>query len=390
LKNAKLFLKVNKSTIGVAGAGTMGAGIALIAAVSGHNVIVYDAFPVSLEKANIFFKTDIEKLVAKGKFSAETGVEILARIVTCNEVLQLAPCELIIEAVKEELEVKKQLFQAIENCVSATCILSSNTSSLSITSIAAVLQNPERMCGIHFFNPATIMKLVEIIPALQSAEDTIHSAEQLIQSWGKTTVRAKDNPGFIVNRIARPFYSEAIRMLEESLAGVDEIDTAMRAAGFRMGPFQLMDLIGHDVNYAVTESVWTAYYYEPRFRPSFTQKRMVEAGYLGKKSGRGFYNYSTGITSQDVDISESKSKEIRERILAMLINEAADAWYYDIASQSDIDLAMTLGVNYPKGLFAWAQEWGVENAIYKMNELYEHYQEDRYKLSPGLRKLLET
>jgi 3-hydroxybutyryl-CoA dehydrogenase len=298
---------------------------------------------------------------------------------------ELVDCELVVEAVVENLDVKHAVFSKIEAIVSEETILASNTSSLSITSIAAGCDRPERVVGLHFFNPAPVMPLVEIIPAVQTRMDLPSELVELMRSWGKAPVIAKDTPGFIVNRVARPFYGEALRILDEGIADVPSIDAAMRSSGFRMGPFQLTDLIGHDVNYAVTESVFKAFYYDPRFMPSITQLKLVEAGWLGRKSGRGFYNYDEAIV--DKEITNDLQTSISERIIAMLINEAADAVYYGIASAKDVDTAMLKGVNYPKGLLVWAEEWGLEKVVSIIDALRDTYGETRYRCSPLLRKL---
>jgi len=273
--------------------------------------------------------------------------------------------------------------------VSKDCILASNTSSLSIASIASACERSERVLGIHFFNPAPLMPLVEIIPAIQTADEITDEARNIINSWKKVTVLAKDTPGFIVNRVARPFYGEAIRILEEGIADEATIDWAMKEiGGFRMGPFELTDYIGHDVNYVVTETVFKAFFFDPRYKPSFTQKRLVEAGRLGKKSGQGFYDYNPGAVNPKPNTDATLGTEIANRITAMLINEAIDALFLNIASAKDIDLAMTKGVNYPKGLLAWADEKGLDVVLNELEELYKNYCEDRYRPSPLLRKMV--
>ena len=237
------------------------------------------------------------------------------------------------------------------------------------------------------------MQLVEVIPAIQTSNETLEKSVQTISDWGKIVAVAKDTPGFIVNRVARPFYGEALRIYEEGIAGFKTIDNAMKTlGGFKMGPFELMDFIGNDVNYTVTETVFHAFYYDPRYKPSFTQKRFAEAGYLGRKSGKGYYNYDeSGTTVIQSDREESFDKELAqkifERILVMLINEAADALFLNIASAEDIDNAMTKGVNYPKGLLAWADEKGINWCVEKMDALYDLYREDRYRCSPMLRRM---
>ncbi len=377
-----------KKKIGIVGSGTMGAGIAQVAAQAGHEVVVFDLNTDMLAKAKTGLEKTCEKLVEKGKMQTEEAQLMQARIVWVHEMAGLKETELVIEAIVEKIEVKQQVFQQLETLVQETCILASNTSSLSITSIAAACKNAERVIGIHFFNPAPIMELVEIVPALQTSIEVTQEASAIISSWKKKTVTAKDTPGFIVNRIARPFYSEAIRMYEEGLASISEIDSAMKACGgFRMGPFELMDLIGHDVNYAVTESVWTAFYFDPRYTPSFSQKRLVEAKWLGKKTGRGFYQYDTSATTVHTALNILSAEEICTRIVMMLINEAAHALHMQVASKEDIDLSMTKGVNYPKGLLLWADEKGIAQCVKALDTLYETYHEDRYRCSPLLRKM---
>jgi 3-hydroxybutyryl-CoA dehydrogenase len=243
--------------------------------------------------------------------------------------------------------------------------------------------------GIHFFNPAPLMPLVEIIPGIATDAAITERSKTLIDSWGKTTVVVKDTPGFIVNRVARPFYSEALRIYEEGIADMPTIDWAMKElGGFRMGPFELMDLIGHDVNYVVTETVWKQFYYDPRFKPALSQKRLLEAGFLGRKTGRGFYDYAASATAPEAKKDEMLGKKILMRILVMLINEAADTLYLQVASAKDIDLAMTKGVNYPKGLLAWADEIGISSVVKELADLRDFYEEDRYRISPLLKQKL--
>lgn len=374
------------SIIGVIGSGAMGSGIAQVAATASHKVLVFDNNAQALEKANTTLKTSLAKLVEKQKITEAQQASILSNIRFVPDFQKLSGCHLVIEAIIEKLDVKKNVFKELETIVTEDCILASNTSSLSIASIASACVKPQRVLGIHFFNPATLMPLVEIIPGIATDGSVTSACKNLIESWKKVTVIAKDTPGFIVNRVARPFYSEALRIYEEGIADMPTIDWAMKEiGGFKMGPFELMDMIGHDVNYVVTETVWTQFYYDPKFKPALSQKRLLEAGLLGRKSGRGFYNYGQGVATPEPNKDLEAGKKIFHRILAMLINEAADALYLGIASAKDIDLAMTKGVNYPKGLLAWADELGNDFVVNEMNALKEFYEEDRYRLSPLLK-----
>ncbi|HMR44013.1 MAG TPA: 3-hydroxyacyl-CoA dehydrogenase NAD-binding domain-containing protein [Saprospiraceae bacterium] len=374
--------------IGIIGSGAMGSGIAQVAAAAGYEVIIFDNNPDALERAKNNLLNILNRLAEKGKISDAEAKAIFGRVYFVGSVFDYKNCGLIIEAIVENLEIKKAVFDQIEDIVSKDCILATNTSSLSVTSIAGVCKNPERVLGIHFFNPAPLMQLVEIIPAVQTAPQVVDTARKLIDNWGKLTVLAKDTPGFIVNRVARPFYGEALRIYEEGFASPATIDWAMTTiGGFKMGPFTLMDFIGNDVNYAVTESVWSSFFYDPRYKPSFAQKRLMEAGWLGRKSGRGYYDYSEGAPEPDLVKNETLGRDIFWRILVMLINEAADALYLGIASRDDLDLAMTKGVNYPKGLLKWADETGIAHCVETLDRLSDEYREDRYRCSPLLRKM---
>jgi 3-hydroxybutyryl-CoA dehydrogenase len=267
------------------------------------------------------------------------------------------------------------------------CILATNTSSLPVIAIAAACKHRARVIGIHFFNPAAIMPLVEIIPAFTTDESVYQNSKSLIDSWGKVTVKAKDTPGFIVNRIARPYYGEAIKIYEEGIASIVDIDHAMRSiGGFRMGPFELMDMIGNDINFSVTETVWKQMFYDDRYRPSITQQRLSEAGLFGRKSGRGYYDYSEGAVKPEPTADDRKLHYIFNRILCMLINEAVDALYLGIASRDDIETAMTKGVNYPKGLLRWCDELGAANVLDTINRLHADYLDSRYRPSLLLKK----
>jgi 3-hydroxybutyryl-CoA dehydrogenase len=374
--------------VGVIGAGSMGSGIAELAATFGHSVVIYDNAIGARDKFENSLQRNFQKLIEKGKMTTEVAQEITDRIKFVQKLQDVSESDIVIEAVVEDIKIKKEIFSELEQVCRHDAILATNTSSLSVTSIAAACKYPGRVLGIHFFNPATIMPLVEIIPGVATDGDQIQKARQLIDSWKKITVLAKDTPGFIVNRIARPYYGEAIRILEEGLATKEEIDTAMKKlGGFKMGPFELMDFIGNDVNYTVTETVFREFWFDPRYKPSFTQKRLVEAGFLGRKSGRGYYDYTNGNGPKEVEVSEEKATYIFSRVLSMLINEAADALYLGIATKEDIDLAMTKGVNYPKGLLQWADEMDVNKVYETLLEMYDTYCEDRYRPSPLLRRM---
>jgi 3-hydroxybutyryl-CoA dehydrogenase len=372
--------------VAIIGSGTMGSGIAQVAATAGCEVKIFDTNLSALEKSKSSLEATLARLVEKEKIDAKEKNRIENNISFAHSLNELFQSDLVIEAIIENIEIKRKLFSELENYVSPETILASNTSSLSIASIAASCQKPERVIGIHFFNPAPLMQLVEVIPAIQTSEAVLKITVQTITDWKKIVAVAKDTPGFIVNRVARPFYSEALRIYEEGKADFATIDWAMKTiGGFRMGPFELMDFIGNDVNYTVTETVFTAFYFDPRYKPSFTQKRLSEAGYFGRKSGRGFYNYNSELPKPTED--NQLGKYIVERILVMLINEAAEASFLKIASSKDIDNAMTKGVNYPKGLLAWADEKGIDWCVEKLDELYNEYHEDRYRCSPILRKM---
>ncbi len=376
--------------IGIIGSGAMGTGIAQVAATSGHTVIVYDNNQSALDKAKAILEITLKKLVEKQKLTEQTSKDIFNRTQFANDLSHFKGCGLIIEAIVENIDVKQKLFSELEMIVSDDCILASNTSSLSIASIASGCKKPERVIGIHFFNPAPLMPLVEIIPGILTDIAIIDHSKRLIDSWGKTTVLTKDTPGFIVNRVARSYYGESIRIYEEGMADFATIDWAMKTfGGFKMGPFELMDFIGNDINYKVTESVWTQFFYEPRFKPSLTQKRLYEAKLFGRKSGRGYYNYAVGIAMPEPNKNEELGKYIFNRVISMLINEAIDSYYLKLASKEDLDLAMTKGVNYPKGLLKWADEIGLQNVYNTLDVLYELYNEERYRPSILMKMMLK-
>ncbi|MCW3161959.1 3-hydroxyacyl-CoA dehydrogenase NAD-binding domain-containing protein [Chryseobacterium oryctis] len=374
--------------VGIIGAGTMGIGIAQVAATNNCKVLVYDANADQAEKSVQGLEKTLNKLVEKNKISSDRKDEIFNNISIAKELKDFADCNLIIEAIIENKEIKTKVFTELESYISDDCVLGSNTSSISITSLSSELKNPKRFIGIHFFNPAPLMPLVEVIPGLLTEEKLPEQIYNLMKDWGKTPVIAKDIPGFIVNRIARPYYGEGLRIVEENIATPEQVDEAMKTLGnFKMGPFELMDLIGVDVNFSVTTTVYKDYFYDPKYKPSLLQQRMSEAKLHGRKTGKGFYDYSEGAEKPVAERNEALYQQIFMRIISMLINEAVEAKRLGVANDEDIELAMQKGVNYPKGLLSWGKEIGYDKISDTLQNLYEEYQEERYRQSPLLRKL---
>jgi 3-hydroxybutyryl-CoA dehydrogenase len=377
--------------VGIAGAGTMGTGIAQVAATSGHRVILFDNRPQALSASLRQINEKLLRQREQNRISDEQMHEILALITTSDTLKRFSRCMFVIEAVAEDLAVKTELLRRIEEIVDPRCILGTNTSSLSVTAISAVLQNRERCLGTHFFNPAAVMPLVELVKTTLTSDGVFAQARALVEGWGKLAVSVMDTPGFIVNRIARPFYLEALKMHEEGSADIATIDWAMReCAGFKMGPFELMDLIGNDVNYAVSESIYAAFQFEPRFRPSQLQRQLVEAGRLGRKTGKGFYEYGGQATNPTAREDRTIGQTLANRITLVILNEAADALSHHIASIEEIDLAMVKAASYPRGPLRWADEIGMQQVVAGLESLRDEFRDDRYRPNPLFVRMMQT
>ena len=366
----------------------MGSGIAQVAASNGCQVTIVDSSQPALENSKSKLKSILNRLVEKGKINEEQSKSILARIHWTTKMDEISNSNMIIEAIVENLEIKQNLFSEMESLVSDICILATNTSSLSVSKIASVCKLKSRIMGVHFFNPVPLMKLVEIIPTEETDKKLLSEVKSSLEGWGKSVVTAKDTPGFIVNRVARPFYSEALKIYEEGLADFATIDWAMKEfGGFRMGPFELMDYIGNDVNYSATKAVYDGTNHDPRYKPSPIQKKLMDEGLLGRKSGKGYFDYSENAVNPEPNKNDELGRKIFNRILAMLINAAADVLNNEIATQDDIDTAMTTGVNYPQGLLKWADEIGIENVLKQLQGLQSNSINSRYLPSPLLIKM---
>lgn len=410
--------------VGIVGAGTMGAGIAEAAARAGCDVRLHDAFPDAITRGLDRIERSLRRSVDRHKLEEADAKAIRDRLQPAESLDALAGCSVVIEAAPEDRALKEDLFRRLDAACPAPAVLATNTSSLTVTGLGAVVADPARVVGMHFFNPAPVMRLVEVVAGAGSGADALAAADALVERMGKTPVRASDTPGFIVNRVARPFYGEALRLLGEGVGGVEAIDATMRDLGFRMGPFELIDMIGVDVNFAVTRSVWEATFHEPRYRPHPIQQRLVEAGMLGRKTEQGFYRYddggaplgpSAGIGSPAgrgaAPALPSGSEEaaavadrlslpagsvaegragIAARMLAMLVNEAVFAADDGVADEDGIDAALRLGANHPRGPFEWLSALGSDLVLAVMERLWEAYREERYRPATGLRRRAQT
>jgi 3-hydroxybutyryl-CoA dehydrogenase len=382
-----------RAPVSVVGAGAMGAGIAQVAASAGHPVTLVDAVSGVVEKAVAGIIAGLQRQEAKGRISSAQLEETVERITPVDSVSQLPASTLVIEAVREDLDTKRALFAQLAEHQRPDTVLASNTSSLDIGAIAEGLPEPGRVIGLHFFNPPPVMRLVEVVRGRESAAPVIETAADLMRAWGKTPVVCASTPGFIVNRVARPFYGEAQRMLMDGVADAATLDAALRSAGFRMGPLELTDLIGQDVNLAVGTSVWEQTGRDPRYAPTALQQDLVAAGHLGRKTGRGVYTYGSDgrplepVADQD-RVAELLAGPVETnpvaRTLAMLVNEAVDLVHRGEASPEDVDTAMTLGTNYPRGPIAWGREIGYAAVADQLATLDRAFPGGRYRPSPAL------
>lgn len=394
------------TSVAVIGAGTMGAGIAQVAAGAGCSVRLVDLNADVLDRAVAQIRGCVQRAVEKGRMDAGAAAALVERIGPVRTVAEWRDVDLAIEAVVESIEVKHKVFRELEEALGGSAVLASNTSSLSIDKIADAVRDPARVIGLHFFNPAPLMPLVEVIAGRRSDPARVAAGQAAVVGWGKTAVRVKDTPGFIVNRVARGFYLEGLRLIGEGVAGIDEIDGIMRRlGGFRMGPFELMDLVGLDVNLAVSTSVWEQMGKPARLAPHDIQRKLVEKGDLGRKTNRGFYAYERGSAMPAVPVerrsfrhSPGLSDAVRvfcdkagatgagtteqyifARILAAIINEAGLAFVEGVATGDDIDIAMIKGTNYPKGPLAWADEIGFRNVRGVLKALNDESGDGRYE-----------
>lgn len=361
--------------IAVVGAGTMGAGIAESAVSAGLTTIIVDVQEEALARGHETIDSNLGRRVEKGRIAKAEKDAALGRLSMATSLDACADVPLVVEAVVEDIGVKESVFSELDCFADDDAVLATNTSSLSVARIASATQSPHRIVGMHFFNPVPAMRLVEVIAGPFADSSVVRTAVEMAKRLGKTPIQVSDTPGFVVNRVARPFYLEALRMVE---AGNDpgKVDAAIRDARFRMGPLQLADLIGMDINLAVSESLFERYYYHPRFRPSHLQRSMVDAGLLGRKSGRGFYDYGgEGRTETEESEGAIPSEDVVLRVISCIVNEAFLTNSEGVASAEDIDQAMKLGANYPKGPFEWVEEIGADTILEKLDSLRATYGE---------------
>ena len=379
----------------------MGSGIAQLACRSGARTLLHDPIPEALQRGLERARDGLQKEAAKGRLTQEEAQAGIERLEAVDDLAAFAPCDLVIEAVPERLDLKHDLYRQLSEIVSEECVLATNTSSLLVTAIAAGARSPERVVGMHFFNPAPLMRLLEVVAGEQSSEQALALAHETGEAMGKTVIRAHDGPGFLVNRCNRPFGLEALRLLQERIADIETIDRIVRVeGGFRMGPFELMDLVGVDTGLEISKSFYEQSFGEPRWRPSPIAARYVAAGLHGRKSGRGYYDYSSDPyrpPDPDPPAGDAADAKVRpaaggvlERIVCQVINECAFALGEGVGSAEDIDTGMVLGLNYPRGPLAWADEIGLDHVLAVLDSLCEQYREERYRPAPVLRGLVRV
>jgi 3-hydroxybutyryl-CoA dehydrogenase len=365
----------------------MGAGIAQLSALAGMDTLLHDASEDALARGAELVQANLEKGAERGRWSKAEAKAASVRVRPIRSLHDLSDRELIIEAAPERLDLKRELFAKLSDDCDPGTVLATNTSSIPVTQIASASSEPENVVGLHFFNPAPLMKLVELIPALQTGEPALAKARAVGEAMGKTVVDATDGPGFLVNRCGRPFGSEALRLLQERLGTVEQIDRIYKiGGGYRMGPFELMDLVGIDVGFAVAQSFTDLSFGEPRWKPSQLQARMVAAGRLGRKTGRGWYEYNddTPRANDTAPLSDDEG-DLLNRIQCCIVNEGVFALGEGVGSAEDIDTGTKLGLNWPKGPLELGRELGFDNVLATIDGLFEHYREERYRAAPHLR-----
>jgi 3-hydroxybutyryl-CoA dehydrogenase len=396
---------VSVSRVGVIGAGTMGRGIAQVAALGGYATVLYDVAPDLADSGAAALREALAKGASRGRWSEEEAEAASNRVETAVEIDELGGCELLIEAAPEKLELKRNLFSKLAETLGPEPVFATNTSSLRVSEIAEGVPDPERVVGMHFFNPPALMKLVEVVAAERSSEQALAAATEVAERMGRTPIRAKDSPGFVANRLARPFSLESLRMLGDGVADAPTIDRIVRlGGGFRMGPFELLDLIGLDVNLEIARSFFQQGGEPERWRPSPIQEKLVAEGRLGRKSGHGYYDYGERQKrEQDPDLGieaptlapdelakvDPAAEEVLTRLFSQIANEAAFALEEEIASPADMETAMRLGFNWPRGSLGFAELVGPERAA----DLLERLEAEKgaaYAPAPRLRRIINS